>query len=158
MLYGGETWALTKRLESVLVGCDHRMLRYMAGVTRQDRVTSEEVVVVAFGTDCRSTSSKMPTRGFWCTFIHNIQRKREDRIGWSRSLGTTISTTTTTYHHHYPPNSCGVGMLGAALLRRRLGWFGHVERMDKRDVLGRVWLVEAPSHRPPGRPKKIWRS
>ena len=34
MLYGGETWALTKRLQSVLVGCDARMLRYMAGVTR----------------------------------------------------------------------------------------------------------------------------
>ena len=31
MLYGGETWALTKRLESVLVGCDRRMLRYMLG-------------------------------------------------------------------------------------------------------------------------------
>ena len=41
MLYGGETWALTKRLESVLVGCDRRMLRYMAVVTRRDRVCSE---------------------------------------------------------------------------------------------------------------------
>ena len=27
MLYEGETWALTKRLESVLVGCDRRILR-----------------------------------------------------------------------------------------------------------------------------------
>ena len=43
MLYGGETWALMKGLESVLVGCDRRMLRYMAGVTRRDRVSSEEV-------------------------------------------------------------------------------------------------------------------
>ena len=43
MLYGGETWALMKRLEGVLVGCDRRMLRYMAGVTRRDRVSSEEV-------------------------------------------------------------------------------------------------------------------
>ena len=43
MLYGGETWALMKRLEGVLIGCDQRMLRYMAGVTRQDRVSSEEV-------------------------------------------------------------------------------------------------------------------
>ena len=38
MLYGGETWALTKRLEGVLIGsrfgCDRRMLRYMALVTR----------------------------------------------------------------------------------------------------------------------------
>ena len=49
---------------------------------------------------------------------------------------------------------CGVGMLGDALLRRRLGWFGHVERRDERDALGRVWLVEVPGHQLPGRPKK----
>ena len=49
---------------------------------------------------------------------------------------------------------CGVGMLGDTLLRRRLGWFGHVERRDERDALGRVRLVEAPGRRPPGRPKK----
>ena len=35
--------------------------------------------------------------------FNSIQRKREDRRGWSRSLGSTISTTTTTHHHHYPP-------------------------------------------------------
>ena len=71
MLYGGETWALTKRLESLLVGCDHRMLRYMARVTRRDRVARR----------------------------------------------------------------CGVGMLGEDLLRRRLGWFAHVERRDERDAM-----------------------
>ena len=98
MLYGGETWALTKRLESVVVGCDHRMLRCMAVVTRQDWVSSEEVA-----------------------------------------------------------RRCGVGMLEDALLRRRLGWFGHVERRDERDTLGRVWLVEAPGCRQPGRPKKTWK-
>ena len=43
LLYGGEMWALTKRFESVLVGRDRRMLRYMDGVTSQDRVCSEEV-------------------------------------------------------------------------------------------------------------------
>ena len=50
----------------------------------------------------------------------------------------------------------GVGVLGGALLRRRLGlgWFGHVERRDELDALGRVRLVEVPGHRPPGRPKK----
>ena len=35
--------------------------------------------------------------------FNTIQRKREDSRGWSRSLGTTISTTTTTHHHHYSP-------------------------------------------------------
>ena len=33
MLYGGETWALTARLEAILLSCDRRMLRYMVGVT-----------------------------------------------------------------------------------------------------------------------------
>ena len=90
MLYGGETWALIKRLEGVLLGCDRRMLRYMAGVTRPDRGA----------------------------------------------------------------RSCGVGMLGDALLRRRLGWFGHVGRRDERDALGRVRFVKVPGHRLPGRPKE----
>ena len=39
---------------------------------------------------------------------------------------------------------CAVGMLGDALLRRRLGWFGHMERRDEWDALGRVPLVEVP--------------
>ena len=43
MLYGGETWALTARLEGILLSCDRRMLRYMAGVTWGDCVRSEEV-------------------------------------------------------------------------------------------------------------------
>ena len=37
LLYGGETWALTKRLESVLVGCDRRMLRYVYGWSHETR-------------------------------------------------------------------------------------------------------------------------
>ena len=47
-----------------------------------------------------------------------------------------------------------MGMLGDALLRRRLGWFGHVENGDERDALRRVRLVEVPGRRPAGRQKK----
>ena len=43
MLYGGETWALTARLEAILFTCDRRMFRYMAGVTWRDCVMSVEV-------------------------------------------------------------------------------------------------------------------
>ena len=43
MLYGAETWPLTQRLEKVIVSCDRRMLRYMAGVRLQEHVPSEEV-------------------------------------------------------------------------------------------------------------------
>ena len=47
--------------------------------------------------------------------------------------------------------------MGDALLRRKLGWFGHMERRDERDALGRVRLVEVPGHRLPGRPRKTWK-
>ena len=40
---GGETWALTARLDGILLSCDRRKLRYMAGVTWRDRVRSAEV-------------------------------------------------------------------------------------------------------------------
>ena len=36
-------WALTARLEAILLSCDRRMLRYMAGVTWRDRVRNAEV-------------------------------------------------------------------------------------------------------------------
>ncbi len=43
MLYGAETWALTRKLMEVLRAIDHRMLRYMAGIRWQDRVSSADV-------------------------------------------------------------------------------------------------------------------
>ena len=43
LLYGAETWALTKKLEDTLVKCDRNMLRFLAGVSWRDRVTNEEV-------------------------------------------------------------------------------------------------------------------
>ena len=43
MLYGAETWGMTGRMEDILKSCDRRMLRYMAGVKWQDRVSSEEI-------------------------------------------------------------------------------------------------------------------
>ena len=62
------------------------------------------------GSSSRSSQDKrlspFPARSwpeaFHATFIHNIQRKGQDRIGCRRSLGNPVSTTTTTYHHHYP--------------------------------------------------------
>jgi len=43
MLYGSETWAMSRKMEGILIGCDRRMLRYMAGVKWQDMITSEKV-------------------------------------------------------------------------------------------------------------------
>ena len=42
MLYAAETWALTERLERLLVSCDHRMLRYMSRVRWHDKITNEK--------------------------------------------------------------------------------------------------------------------
>ena len=43
LLYGAETWSLTKKQEEHIQACDRRMLRYMAGVSLSDRVPSYEV-------------------------------------------------------------------------------------------------------------------
>jgi len=42
-LNGAETWALVEKLEVILNSCIKRMLRYMARVRWQDRISSEEV-------------------------------------------------------------------------------------------------------------------
>ena len=44
LLYGGETWPITKRLEQLLRSCDSRMLRYMANIRWEDRISNEEVL------------------------------------------------------------------------------------------------------------------
>ena len=43
MLYGSETWAMTKKDEVILRKCDRRMLICMAKVKLQDGVSCEEV-------------------------------------------------------------------------------------------------------------------
>ena len=43
LLYGVEARSFTKKLEESLQGCDRRMLRFMAGSSLADRVTSIEV-------------------------------------------------------------------------------------------------------------------
>ena len=45
----------------MLIGCDRRMLRYMAGVMRQDRVSSEEV----WGGDVGGCSSEEKIGVVW---------------------------------------------------------------------------------------------
>ena len=44
MLIVSKTWALTKKLEEVILRSDRRMLRYMVGILLQDRVASDEVL------------------------------------------------------------------------------------------------------------------
>ena len=43
MLYGAETWATTKRQESRIEVNEMRMLRWMCGVTRTDKIRNEHI-------------------------------------------------------------------------------------------------------------------
>ena len=64
--------------------------------------TKSNFEAISFNSSSRSSQDRLtgplPAKcwpdTFHETYIHNIQRKRENRIGWIRSLGTTISTTT----------------------------------------------------------------
>ena len=44
MLYGAETWPTTREMERILRSSDCKMLRYMAHLKWEDRVTNEEVM------------------------------------------------------------------------------------------------------------------
>ena len=72
MLYGAETWPLTQRLERVIVSCDRRMLRYMAGVRLQEHVPSEEV---ASRCGLRQISEVMRTRRL--RWYGHVRRREE---------------------------------------------------------------------------------
>ena len=52
---------------------------------------------------------------------------------------------------------CGVRELGDVLRVRRLGWFEHVVRREKMEILVKTQYVVAPGRRPPGRSKETWR-
>ena len=43
MLYGAESWATTKRQESGIEVNEMRMLRWMCGVTRKDKIRNEHI-------------------------------------------------------------------------------------------------------------------
>ena len=86
MLYGGETWSLTKRLEGVLIGCDSRMLRCMAGVMRQDRVTSEEVARRCGVGILGGCSSEEKIWGGLGTWRGGMSGMPQEGFGWSRFL------------------------------------------------------------------------
>ena len=68
---------------------------YISSSSRSSR-SSQDWLLSSFPARCWPEA-------FNATFIYNIQRKGEDRIGWRRISGTTISTNTSTYHNHNPP-------------------------------------------------------
>ena len=53
-------------------------------------------------------------------------------------------------------HNSGLVDIRRVLKRNRLRMFGHVARRGTDEPLGKVWCLEAPGRRPPGRPKKTW--
>ena len=46
MLYGAETWATTRGQEARLGVNESRMLRWMCGVTRRDKIRNEHITMI----------------------------------------------------------------------------------------------------------------
>ncbi len=81
LLYRGETWALKDRLMDLLRNCDHRMLRYMAGVRLQDRRSNKEVAEMCGVEDL---SVKLRTRRL--RWFGHVKRAREGALGEVREM------------------------------------------------------------------------
>ena len=75
MLYAAETWPLTERLEGLLASCDQKMLRYMAKVRWQDRVTNDEVRERCGVEDLRVRMRRTRLRWFG-----HVKRREENNI------------------------------------------------------------------------------
>ena len=75
MLYGGETRALTRRLTSILLGCDRKMLRNMAGVTWRDHVSSLEVAG-----SCAVRELGAVLRGRRLGWFGHVERRDETKV------------------------------------------------------------------------------
>ena len=89
MLYGGETLALTARLEGILLSCDRRILRYMAGVTWRDRVRSAEV---ARRCGVRELGDVLIVRRLgW--FGHVVRREETEILGKTTCCGAGAAAT-----------------------------------------------------------------
>ena len=52
---------------------------------------------------------------------------------------------------------CGLEDVVSVMRRRRLRWYGHVERRDEEHILRRAMEMEVAGRRPRGRPRKTWR-
>ena len=79
MLYGAETWATTKRQESRIEVNEMRMLRWMCGVTRKDKIRNEHIrgmtKVVQASTDQKDNGEK--TEMVWARHEDGRSRSEE---------------------------------------------------------------------------------
>ena len=73
MLYGAETWATTKRQEKRIEVTEMRMLRWMCGVTRKDKIRNEHIR----GTTSVAQASKKITERKLNWYGHVMRRDGE---------------------------------------------------------------------------------
>ena len=77
LLYGSETWPVTKKLEDLLLKCDRRMIRLMCGVTLRMRVPSEDLLFNSGLVDIRQVIKRNRLR----MFGHVARRGEDDPLG-----------------------------------------------------------------------------
>ena len=75
LLYGAETWATTRGQEAELVANEMRMLRWMCGVTRRDKIRNEHIR----GTTRVAQASKKTTEKRLKWYGH-VRRMKEEHI------------------------------------------------------------------------------
>ncbi len=75
MLYGAETWALTRMLMEVLRAKDRGMLMYMAGIRWQDRVSSADVA-----NRCGVEDLETVLRRERCRWFGHVKNAGEDTV------------------------------------------------------------------------------
>lgn len=73
LMYGSETWALTVRLTNILIVCDARMLRNVAGVKWQDHLSNAEVTA-----RCGVKDLVGQIRGQRLRWLGHVNRRNED--------------------------------------------------------------------------------
>ncbi len=75
LLYGAETWAMTKQHEALLIRCDVRMPRYLMGIRWHDGISNEEVVRRSGLAGLEELLRKTRLRWFG-----QVRRRREEHI------------------------------------------------------------------------------
>ena len=84
MMYGAETWAVTKAQEKKLDVAEMRMLRWMSGVTKLDRIWNERIR----GTTKVGEISKKVQESRLKWYVHVL--RREDEYAGKRVMGMEV--------------------------------------------------------------------
>ena len=121
MLYGAETWATTKRQEKRIEVTEMRMLRWMCGVTRKDKINNEHIR----GTTRVAQAFK--------------KSRREDWTGtgmWWGEMANTYSFITVFLLHFYIASS------GMPNLRKNpfsTDFYRLLQSTDQNNIYGRIY-------------------